>query len=313
MKAEPNTLRISSRTRNLVRIHVAVLLFGFAGLFGKFLSLTPTVLVFWRVVLAASTLLIAGLARRSILGPVSRRSLLAFFILGVLLAVHWTTFFESVRTSSVAVALITYSTFPVFVAFLEPLMFPEPLRAKDVVLAAAALAGVAILTPSWRLDDRATHGVLWGIASGATFALLSLLNRRLVRRHSSPTIALYQDLFAAVVLLPFVVPAAGHITMREGGLLLVLGIPCTALAHALFIAGMHGVSARTASTIACLEPVYGTLFAILMLAELPSLRTVLGGSIVLAVAFYATLRPSGSPEFLTAANAESAAERSKSS
>lgn len=285
---------MSSHARNLIRIHVAVLLFGFAGLFGKFLSLSPAVLVFWRVVLAALTLFVAGLVRRSIPAPVSWRNLLAFVALGILLAVHWTTFFESVRTSSVAVALITYSTFPVFVAFLEPMLFREPLRFRDVVLAAAALAGVAILAPSWRLDDRATHGVLWGIASGATFALLSLLNRKLVRQHAGATLALYQDLFAAVALLPFVVPEAAFITPREGGLLVVLGVPCTALAHALFIAGMHGVSARTASTIACMEPVYGTLLAIPMLEEVPSLRTVLGGCLVLAVAFYATLRAESS-------------------
>jgi len=78
------------------------------------------------------------------------------------------------------------------------------------------------------------------------------------------------------------------VTIRDVLLLIVLGVLCTAVAHSLFISGMHGISARTASTIACLEPVYGTLLAILFLGDIPSLRTVLGGVVILGVAFHAT-------------------------
>jgi drug/metabolite transporter (DMT)-like permease len=268
------------------------LLFGFAGLFGdaRLLPLTPILIVFGRVVFAALTLFLVGLARRDILGPLAGRSLLAFAALGALLAVHWTTFFQAVRTSSVPLALITYSTFPVFVAFLEPLLFREKPRSIDLILAAVALAGVAILKPGWDLTDRATRGLLWGVASGLTFALLSLLNRRFVRQHSSLTIALYQDVFAAAALLPFVFAHWQDFTILDLLLLLVLGVLCTAIAHALFIAGLHGISARTASMIACLEPVYGTLLAVLFFRDPLPARTLLGGAIVLGVAFYATLR-----------------------
>jgi drug/metabolite transporter (DMT)-like permease len=281
---------MSLHSRNLLCIHFAVLLFGFAGLFGRFLPLTPVLIVFGRVVFASLTLLLAALLRRDILRPVSQLNLLAFAALGVLLALHWTTFFQSVQTGGVALALITFSTFPVFVAFLEPLFFHEKLHASDVVLAALALAGVALLTPCFELRDRATKGVLWGVASGLTFALLSLLNRRFVRHHSSLTLALYQDLFAAVALLPFALADWPAFTLQDVLLLVVLGVLCTAVAHSLFIAGMHGVSARTASMIACLEPVYGTLLAMLFLRDIPSLRTVGGGILILGVAFYATLK-----------------------
>ncbi len=293
---------MSPYARNLLRIHAAVLLFGFAGLFGheRVLPLPSVIIVFGRVVFASATLLLFALTRRDILRTASRRSFVAFALLGVLLALHWTTFFQAVKTSSVALALITFSTFPVFVAFLEPLFFHEKLRRRDMIRAAIALAGVAILTSSlksWNLltpyfqwNDRDTQGVLWGIASGFTFTLLSILNRRLVRQHSSITIALYQDLFAATALLPFAFFDWSTFTVSDLLLLLVLGVLCTAVAHSLFIAGMHGVSARTASTIACLEPVYGTLLAILFLGEVPSLRTVLGGILILGVSFHATVK-----------------------
>lgn len=278
--------------RSLLQIHGAVLLFGFAGVLGdrRLLPLSPFVIVFGRVAFASLTLLIAARLRPGVRGAMTGRDGLAFAALGALLAVHWTTFYAAVQMCGVALALLTFSMFPVFVAFLEPLLFRERLRAADVVLAAAATVGVAILAPSLELHDKATQGVLWGITSGLTFALLSLLNRKYVRRHSSITIALYQDVFAALVLLPLAVlfrPVA--VTIGDVLLLAVLGVLCTAVAHSLFIASLHGVRTRTASMIACLEPVYGAALAAFILGDIPTARTVLGGAVVLGVAFYATL------------------------
>lgn len=282
---------MSPRSRCLLQIHAAVLLFGLAGLFGEWLKpLAPVVIVFGRVVLASLALLLASWYRRLPRGPGGARAVLLFLPLGVLLAVHWTTFFQSVQDAGVAVALITYSTFPVFVAFLEPLFFRERLRFMDILLAGITLAGVIILVPKFNLRDPPTQGVFWGVASGLTFALLSVLNRRFVRDFSSITIALYQDFFAALALLPAVAMLRPTITPRDVLLLLVLGVLCTAIAHALFIAGMRVVNARTSSMIACLEAVYGPILAALFLKEIPSLRTVLGGLLVVGVAFYATGR-----------------------
>jgi drug/metabolite transporter (DMT)-like permease len=283
---------MSPRIRNLLQLHAAVLLFGLAGIFGKILDLPPVVIVFWRVVFASLVLVLASAWWRLPLCPQPRRSLLAFFGLGILLAVHWTTFFHSVQVSSVAIALITYSTFPVFVALLEPPLFQEKFRATDLLMAVVALVGVAILIPTYDLGDQTTQGVCWGVASGLPFALLSLLNRKYVRHHASVTIALYQDAFAAVALLPFLVLRWPTLTLKALGLLLLLGVLCTAVAHALFIASLRAIKARTAGMVACLEPVYGTVLAALLLAEVPSGRTVAGGLVVLAVAFAATVRAS---------------------
>jgi drug/metabolite transporter (DMT)-like permease len=267
-----------------------VFLFGLAGVLGKLLTLPPVAIVCGRAGLAAAVLLVAAVLGGVPIRPGSRRNFLAFVALGVLLAAHWTAFFQSVQVSSVAVALITYSTFPVFTTLLEPILFREKLRAADVVLSLVAVAGIAILVPNIDPGDATAQGAFWGVVSGLTFALLSLLNRKYVRQHSSVTIALYQDAFAALALLPFVALARPTLTARDLVLLPVLGVLCTAVAHALFIAGMRGVTTRTASMIACLEPVYGTLLAAVFLGEVPSARTAVGGLIVLGVAFQATLR-----------------------
>jgi drug/metabolite transporter (DMT)-like permease len=295
---------MSGRLRNLLQIHGAVVLFGFVGLFGKLLlPLPPTVIVFGRVVFAALALLVISVSRRLPLLPRARSSLLAFAALGLLLAVHWTTFFQSVQASSVVIGQITFLTFPVFAALLEPPLFHERLRLTDVLLAFAALLGVVILVPGFELSNRTTQGVLWGVASGLTFAMLSLLNRKLVRRHASVSIALYQDAFAALALLPFVLAEQPSFTAKDVLLLLVLGVLCTAVAHSLFIAGLHGVKARTAGTISCLEPVYGAALAALFLREVPTIRTAAGGFIVGGVALWATVR-AGKDELLSSSALE---------
>lgn len=284
---------MSQQSRSLLQVHGAVLLFGLPGLFGKLLAFSPVAIVFGRVGLAAVALLVASVLWKLPLWPRSIRSCFGFIALGLLLAAHSTTFFQSVQVSGVAVAVISFSTFPAFVALLEPLLFGQKPRLKDAVLAGFALVGVAVLLPNLEPSDSTLQGVLWGVISSLLFALLSLGNRQYVRYYAGITLALYQDFFAAGVLLPFVLVRWPAFTTRDLLLLLVLGILCTALAHALFIAGLRRIEARTASMIACLEPVYGSILAAVFLHEVLSARVILGGVMVLGVVLFATLEARG--------------------
>jgi drug/metabolite transporter (DMT)-like permease len=263
-------------------VHLAVLLFGLAGVLGKLTTLPATVIVLGRVIFAGLTLAAVLVLRRAPLLPRRLRDVPALAITGVILAVHWTAFFQAVRVASVAVALLAFSTFPLFTTMLEPVALRERPRRIDIVAAALVVPGIYLVVPTLSLRDATTLGVAWGVLSGATFAVLSIWNRRLTRRHPSPLISLYQDSVAAVVLLPtlwFVRPAHG-LSLRDISLLIILGVVCTALSHTLFIEGMRTLSAQTASVIAALEPVWGILFALLLLGEVPTLRTLLGGAIV---------------------------------
>lgn len=277
------------RRRALLAVHLAVLLFGLSGVFGKLLSLSPLTIVFGRTAWAAATLITLLAIRRRISWPhpADRGLLLAS---GVLLALHWYTFFESIRVSSVAVGLVTFSSFPLFVTFLEPLFFKEPLRRCDLATAAMVVAGLLLVVPSYSFANRVTLGAFWGVCSGASFAVLSLMNRRFSRRNETLFIAAAQNGFAALVLVPFVWTGGIQFMGYDFVYLLLLGVICTALAHALFISGLSMIRAQTASVLAGLEPVYGIAFAFLLLGERPALRTLLGGSVILMAAVLASLK-----------------------
>jgi len=274
---------------SLIEIHLAVLLFGFPGLFGKWLALPPQVIVLGRVAFAALALRVFIAAARKPLRVETISDNLFLLGCGLLLAFHWTAFFRSVQVSSVAIGLLAYSSFPVFTAFLEPLAFRERVRSSSVVLAGLCVLGIYLIVPRFEFDDATFIGVLWGLAAGLSFAILTVANKSLVKRRESTVIAFYQDIYAAVALLPFGLRSLPALTGRDLELLAVLGVVCTAAAHTLFIQGMRRVKAQTASVISSLEPVYGILLALLFLGEVPAARTVAGGLVILAAALLATL------------------------
>src|SRR5512136_1864287 len=205
---------VPTRSRSLAEIHLAVFLFGFPGLFGKWLALPPPVIVFGRVLFACLALGAAIAVRRGGFRPASRRDLGWLLLCGLVLAVHWTMFFKSVQVSSVAVGLLAYSSFPVFTAFLEPWLARERFDRQSLVYAVFCVLGIGLIVPGFDLSDAVVRGVLWGLGAGLTFAVLSVLNRSLASRHSSLTVAFYQDLFAGLFLAPAVLRAG---LPRSGG------------------------------------------------------------------------------------------------
>ncbi|MCO6480508.1 MAG: EamA family transporter [Phaeodactylibacter sp.] len=279
--------------RRLIEIHLAVLLFGLASLFGKWVALPAAIIVLGRVAFAVPALAAVLQLRGKSIVLNRKQDYLYLGLLGLLLAVHWVTFFESVKVSTVAVCLVSYSTFPFFTVFIEPLFFRERLSRRGLALSIIALAGVALVIPEWRLGNNTTLGVFWGVLSGLSFALLSVLNRKYVRTYSSLQVAFYQDLMAFLLLLPFWFILKPSPSAADWWLLALLGVVFTAFSHTLFINGLKGVPARTASIIATLEPVYGVIAAAVLLGESPGLRIVAGGVLIIGAMAYASWRPAG--------------------
>ncbi|MBK7474655.1 MAG: DMT family transporter [Haliscomenobacter sp.] len=174
---------------------------------------------------------------------------------------------------------------------LEPIFFKEDRWAwKDLGLSMLALGGVALVLPDWDIRSHGFQGAILGILSGATFALLAILNRVFVKSYSSIQIAFHQDLSACLFLcVPFFMLAPA-VSPGQLALIALLGVVFTAFSHALFIHGMRHVPARSASLIATLEPVYGIVAAAVFLSETPSLKTMAGGMVILGVAVYETFR-----------------------
>ena len=199
---------------------------------------------------------------------------------GLVLALHWVTFFHAIQSSTVAIGLVGFATFPVFVTFLEPVLYGQKIRRVDIISAMLVVVGLLLVAPGFDLSDSGTVGLLWAVLSGALFAILTLINRHLVETNSAIVVAFYQHGAAALGLLPFVIIFGATADSSDIWLLLVLGVVCTALPHTLFIKSMAVLKAQLVSVVAGLEPVYGIVFAVLLLGEVPGIKTISGAAIV---------------------------------
>ena len=279
---------LTARTA-IASLHVAVALFGFAALFGKWVALPPLVIVLGRTMIGAATLVLVVHVRDHRLRRPSR----ALALNGAILALHWVTFFAAIQVATVAVGLLGYATFPLFVLLLEGRLVPGRARAADWAIALLASAGLVAMIPASDPAGDTARGLALGVVSGFTFAWLAVRNRAFVESASAAEIALWQNAFAALCVVPLLLMLADASWVPDAldaMLLVVLGVVCTGIAHTLFIASMRVVSAHTASVVAALEPVYGVALAVALLREIPDARTWLGGAMIVAAALVASRR-----------------------
>lgn len=279
---------MENQKKSLLSIHLAVLLFGLAGLFAKWVQLPAVIIVLGRVIFSSLSLFILLKVKKGSIRLESRKDYGLMVTAGIVLAVHWTTFMQSIQTSTVAIGTLTFSTFPLFVTFLEPVLFHEKLRASSVVSAFIMLLGVLCIVPEFELGNAMTQGVVWGMICSFTYAVLSLLNRLFMEKYTSSVTAFYEQATASVVLLPALFVLKPSVTVRDIVVLILLGVVFTAVAHTMYIEGLRHVKVQTPGIISGLESVYGIIAAFLFLGEKPGIKELIGGAVILGVVFYST-------------------------
>ncbi|GAA0783796.1 DMT family transporter [Hathewaya limosa] len=281
---------MDSKKKSLMELHLAVFLFGLSGLFGKFISLSPIIIVAGRVVFSSTFLFIIIHCFKKNMKLKEKKHYIFLLIMGLILAIHWTTFFKSIQVSTVAIGLLSFSTFPVFVTFLEPYFFKERIKGIDVLVALITFIGVIFVVPKFELGNNLTQGVLWGILSGFTYAVLGIFNRKYVKEYSSLVIAFYEQFVCAVILLPVFLVKRPIVTVKDIILMLLLGVVFTGISHTIFISSLKNIKTQIAGIISSLEPLYGIILAALLLGEIPTLRELFGGGIILGTVFYSTIK-----------------------
>ena len=267
--------------RALIYMHIAALLFGLTGIFGKLASAAPDVIVLGRALFAVLALLLfARFYRRSMLHGLNRRRLIQLAISGVLLGAHWLTFFHAIDLSGVGIATLGFASFPAFVVLLEWLLWREVPSRMDLLKVGLVCVGLILVPPSFDLQQSGAEGLLWALVSGLCFAAVSVGNRLTSGKLHPVQIACWQNVVIVVCLLPISSKALLQIPPLDWLWIGLLGTLCTGVAHGLFVTSLTVLKARVASLFFALEPVYGILFAWYLFGEEPSLRMLLGGALI---------------------------------
>lgn len=277
------------KNKEIFSLHIAVMLFGLAGVIGKFVTVSAILTTFARVFFSFVFLLIVMLVKREKIVLNNRNDYYLISFAGVVMAIHWFTFLQAIQMSSVAVGTITFSTFPLFVTFLEPLVYKEKLKLKNIVVAVIMFLGVLITVPEFTLKNQMTLAIIIGMFGSLSYAVLCLINRYFSKYYTGRTICLYEQGVASIVLLPSLFVVKINLTATDFIALVFLGIVCTAIAHSIYISSLKKVKVHTAGIISGLESVYSIIFALILLQEFISIKEFLGAVFILGIAFYASL------------------------
>ena len=287
---------MNCKQQSLLYLHSAVLLFGGTALFSKLIGLSALDITVYRTVVAAIVLFIVLNLQKQKITLNSARDYGVALLLGIVVGIHWVTNFAGMQMAGVTVGIIAFFTYPVITVFLEPLLtrflsknnVSSKPKQKDIFIAFIVMLGVFLLIPEISLGNQVTLGIAMGILSAFFFALRNILHKNYFSHYSGPHTMLYQALVAFLMLCLFVEVPPTDVTRDDWLLILLVGVFFTAMPHAFFASSLRYLSATTAGLIACLQPLYGSVLAFLLLSERVDMWTIIGGVLVISAALFET-------------------------
>jgi drug/metabolite transporter (DMT)-like permease len=253
-----------------LQIHFCVLLWGFTAILGKLITLPALPLVWWRMLLVAAALLLMPKVWRG-LRAMPGRLIWAYAGIGVLVSLHWLTFYAAIKLSNASVGATCIALGPVFLAFIEPWIAKREFDPRELMIGVAVVPGVMMVVGGVPHDMRV--GIAVGVLSTLFVALFGSLNKRLVEHGDPLTVTCIElgtgtiFLTALAPLLPHTGPAFMLPNLHDALLLLALSFGCTLLPFTLALVALRHMSAFGTQMVTNLEPVYAIVLAILLLGE----------------------------------------------
>lgn len=273
-----------------LQIHFCVVLWGFTAILGKLITLPAASLVWWRMLLVTLALVATPRVWRG-LKAMPARLRWAYAGIGVLVSLHWLTFYAAIKLSNASVGATCIALGPVFLAFVEPWIARRRFDPRELLLGVAVVPGVAMVVGGVPVAMRL--GLVVGTASALLVALFSACNKRLVE-HGDPLTVTCLELGTGTLFLGLLAPLLPHAGnafvlpgLHDAVLLVLLAFGCTLLPFALALVALRHLSAFGTQMVTNLEPVYAIVLAVVLLGEQRELAWpfYLGVVVILAAVF----------------------------
>lgn len=268
--------------KHLTELNLAMLFISTSGVLGRYISIPPPLTIWWRCLFAAVIIGLFCYFKKINLKISTTKDLKLIIVSGLFFGTHWVTYFYALQLSNVAIGMLSLFTYPVITSLLEPLFFKTKLNANHIVLGFLILIGIYFLTPEFNFENKYTKGIIFGFISSIFYALRNILLKKKVANYHGSMLMFYQMLVLVLVLWPtFFIFKTGP-TTNEWGAIILLALVTTALGHTLFIRSFKNFSVSAASIMSSIQPVYGILLGLLLLDEVPSLNTIVGGVLIIS-------------------------------
>lgn len=254
----------------LIKLHIAIFLWGFTGVLGRAIELNEGLLVWYRILITVFSLFVLMKWKKE-LEKVPFKTMLQLFGIGAIVALHWVCFYGSIKYANVSIALICFSSSGVLTALMEPLITKKKVVLVELFLGFIGIAGIYLV---FHFDTRYRTGIIIGFISTILSVLFSILNKRTVASVAPKTIMLY-ELTGGLLVLSFLMPVYLHYfstakllpSSSDWMWLLLLSWVCTVYAMDLSLQALQKVSAFTQNLTLNLEPVYGIILAFFIYHE----------------------------------------------
>jgi drug/metabolite transporter (DMT)-like permease len=274
------------KLKNFIHLHFLVFIAGFTAIIGKAISIDAIPLVWYRMLIATALMFIYIKLKRIDI-KITRKSLLKLSLAGIVIALHWITFFGAIKVANASIALAMFSTGAFFASILEPIIYKRKLIIYEIVFGLIVIVGIYLIVQS---EFKYLWGMLLGVLSAFLSSLFAVLNGKFLETHSATKISFYEFisgvLFISVLLLFF--PNGFsleffNISLSDIGYLVLLASVCTAYAFIASVHVMRYISPYTVVLTYNLEPIYGIILALLIYPETETMSNsfYLGATLIL--------------------------------
>lgn len=256
--------------KSYLLLHIAVILAGFTGVFGKLISLNEGLLTWYRVFFS-SIILFFILIFFKTANELTFKKKMRIAKIGLLITVHWLFFYASIKYSNISIGVVCYCLTSFFTALFKPLIDKTPYRFTELILSSLTILGISLI---FHFDASYQVGIFLGVLSSAFAALYTIFNERLVREYDSKIINYYQMIGGTIglgLLMPvylYYFPAKSLIPdLRDTFYLILLSLFCTVGLYVAFAEVLKKIPAFTVNLSFNLEPIYAIILAFLFFNE----------------------------------------------
>ncbi|WP_452224338.1 DMT family transporter [Lacinutrix chionoecetis] len=258
---------LNDKLKNYLHLHFLVFIAGFTAILGKLITIEAVSLVWYRMFIAAILMFIyIKIAKVDI--SINRRTLIKFSFAGIIIALHWITFFASIDVSNISIALAMFSTGAFFASFIEPLIYKRKIIWYEIFFGIIVIIGITIILQT---EMKHIYGIVLGILSAFFSSLFAVLNGKFLEKDSATKISFY-EFVAGVIFISLFIPFFGkgfsaeyfNLSLNDIGYLFILASVCTAYAFIAATYVMKQISPYTVILTYNLEPIYGVILAIII-------------------------------------------------
>ncbi|RAJ12923.1 DMT family transporter [Olleya aquimaris] len=278
----------NDKLKNYLHLHLLVFIAGFTAILGKLITINAVSLVWYRMLIATVLMfLYIKIAKVNI--SISTKAFFKLAIAGIIIALHWITFFGSIQVSNASIALAMFSTGAFFASFIEPIIYKRKIITYEIVFGLIVIIGIYLIVQS---ELKYIYGMVLGVVSAFLSSLFAVLNGKFLEQHSATKISFYEFIsgvfFISIYILIFGEGFnANHFNVSASDWLwlVILASVCTAYAFIASVYVMRFISPYTVVLTYNLEPIYGIILALILFPETETMSAsfYIGAFIILGV------------------------------